>query len=418
MARGWDMNAAADRGDRGRSVTPIAWPASKARGMFLVPMKRVSLASFIHKNRAQIVKEWETFARSIARVGPPMSAPELRDHADEILTAIVEDMAASQSAKTQAEKSKGHGEAGALKHIGKIHAVLRIDNGFKLAHMVAEYRALRASVLRLWEDQSSDPAGVTRFNEAIDEALTEAVTTFADTTDAFRDEALGILGHDLRNPLSTIVMASSSMLASDELDDGDRRMLTRIASGAAQMTRILGDLTDLTQTRFGEAITIKRKTFDLQRLCEAVVADANAREGGSIPAVTFSASGDLRGEWDVDRIKQALANLIVNAVSHRGSGKVEVLAEGAGPEVVVSVCNGGEPIAPDLLGRILEPHVRRVAGPTERRLGLGLYVTAQIMIAHGGKLTVTSTADAGTTFSLSLPRVVATTPAQKPEKSR
>ena len=369
-------------------------------------MKHVRLAEFIDLRRIQIVKEWETFARSITRPGPPMSAPELRDHADEILTAIVEDMGASQSAKSQSDKSKGHGEAGALRRIGKIHAVLRIDNGFKLAHMVAEYRALRASVLRLWEEQGSDPVGVTRFNEAIDEALTEAVTCFADTTDAFRDEALGILGHDLRNPLSTVVMASSSMLESDELDDGQRRMLTRIASGATLMTRILGDLTDLTHTRFGEVITIHPKALDLERLCQEVVADVNARQADGTPVVRFAASGDLRGDWDVDRIKQALVNLIGNAVTHRGRGKVEVVARGAGPEVVVSVCNGGEPIAPDLLARILEPHVRRVAAPSERRLGLGLYVTAPIMIAHGGKLTVTSTAEAGTTFSLNLPRAV------------
>ena len=132
-------------------------------------MKHLGLAAFIDKKRVDIVKEWETFARSVSPPGRSMTVRELRDHADQILTAIVADMRSSQTARDQAAKSKGHGEPGPLQEIGKIHAELRIDNGFKLAHMVAEYRALRASVLRLWDNQGTDPGGVTRFKEAIDE---------------------------------------------------------------------------------------------------------------------------------------------------------------------------------------------------------------------------------------------------------
>ncbi|MBA3503549.1 MAG: RsbRD N-terminal domain-containing protein, partial [Deltaproteobacteria bacterium] len=200
-------------------------------------MKHLRLAAFIDQERVEIVKEWETFARSVCPPGKPMTGHELRDHANEILTAIVADMGSHQSASSQAAKSKGHGESGPLEEIGKIHAILRIDNGFTLTHMVAEYRALRASVLRLWENQGIDPKGVTRFNEAIDEALAEAVRCFTETTEAFRDQALGVLGHDLRTPLSTIVMASSSMLEADDLDDGQQRMVSRIATNAARMTR-------------------------------------------------------------------------------------------------------------------------------------------------------------------------------------
>ena len=377
-------------------------------------MKHLRLAEFIEEKRVDIVKEWETFARSVSPPGRPMTVRELRDHADQILTAIVADMGSSQTARDQAAKSKGHGEAGPLQQIGQIHAELRIDNGFKLAHMVAEYRALRASVLRLWEDQGSDPVGVTRFNEAIDEALTEAVTSFANTTDEFRDQALGVLGHDLRNPLNTIVMASSTMLE-DELDDGHRRMLTRIANGANRMARIVADLIDLTKTRFGEVISISPTALDLELLCRKVVADENAVDADGTPVVTFAASGDLRGDWDADRIQQALINLIGNAITYRARGKVDVVARGDGPdEVILSVRNGGAPIAPSMLAKIAEPHVRRVAGPSDRRLGLSLYVTSQIMIAHGGKLSVTSTTDAGTVFRLHLPRVMRTAAAPKP----
>lgn len=377
-------------------------------------MTHLRLADFIDQRRVEIVKEWETFARSVSPPGKPMTGSELRDHADQILTAIVADMKAHQSASSQAAKSKGHGEAGQLEAIGHIHAVLRIDNGFKLAHMVAEYRALRASVLRLWEDQGTDPVGVTRFNEAIDEALSEAVTCFAETTDGFRDQTLGVLGHDLRNPLSTVVMASSSMLESDDLDDGHRRMVTRIASSAARMTRMVADLIDLTKTRFGEVITISPATLDLEPLGREVVANVDVREADGAPVVTFTASGDLCGTWDVERIEQALVNLISSAIKHRARGKVEVVARGDGPEVVVTVHHGGKPIEPAVLAKILEPRVRRVADPSDTWVGLGLYVAAQITIAHGGTLTVTSTAEAGTLFSLRLPRVATATAAPTP----
>lgn len=367
--------------------------------------KHLRLADFIDQRRVEIVKEWETFARSISPPGKPMTGSELRDHADEILTAIVADMGAHQSASSQAAKSKGHGEAGPLEEIGHIHARLRIDDGFTLTHMVAEYRALRASVLRLWEDQGTDPVGVTRFNEAIDEALAEAVRCFTETTDKFRDQALGVLGHDLRTPLSTVVMASSSMLESDELDDGQRRMVSRIATNAARMTRMVSDLIDLTKTRFGEVMQISPVALDLQRLGRDVIANVDARETDGTAVVTFTACGDLRGTWDAQRVDQALVNLITNAIKHRARGRVEVVARGEGSEVAVTVHNGGEPIAPALLANIFEPRLRRVTDPSDTWVGLGLYVTAQIAIAHGGTLTVSSTAETGTRFSLRLPRV-------------
>ncbi|MBA3393645.1 MAG: sensor histidine kinase [Deltaproteobacteria bacterium] len=375
--------------------------------------KKLGLADFIDQKRVEIVHEWEVFARSIPRTGPPMTGVELRDHADQILTAIVADMQSHQSASSQAAKSKGHGLAGELVALGRVHAVLRIDNGFKLTELVAEYRALRASVLRLWEDQETDPAGVTRFNEAIDEALSEAVASFTDTTDTFREQTLGVLGHDLRNPLATVVMASSSMLESDDLDDGQRRMLTRIATSAARMTRLVGDLIDLTKTRFGEVITISPTTLDLEQLCTRVATELDVRDGDGSSVVTCTTSGDLRGTWDASRLEQALANLIDNAVKHRARGKVAVTARGDGAEVVVSVHNGGPAIEPTLLAKILEPRVRRVVEPNDTFVGLGLYIAAQIAIAHGGTLTVSSTAEAGTIFSLRLPRVapVTTTPA-------
>src|SRR5512140_2418835 len=198
----------------------------------------LALAEFIDKERNKIVAEWETFARTLLPGAGALTNVGLRDHADEILTAIVQDMRARQSSEEQAAKSKGEGQAQRLEVIGQLHAALRLEAGFKLSQMVAEYRALRASVLRLWGKIGGDPDGVTRFNESIDEALTEAVTHFTDTTEHYRDQSLGILGHDLRNPLTGIIAGSTLLVSSNALDDTNLRIATRVLSSAQRMNRM------------------------------------------------------------------------------------------------------------------------------------------------------------------------------------
>src|SRR5512147_909549 len=112
----------------------------------------MDLASFIDTERSAIVAEWETFAGTLMPAARDMPAAALRDHADEILSAIVHDMRSRQTVSEQTEKAKGQ-HPGHLEEVGQIHAELRIQFKFKLGQMVAEYRALRASVLRLWGDR-------------------------------------------------------------------------------------------------------------------------------------------------------------------------------------------------------------------------------------------------------------------------
>ena len=332
-----------------------------------------------------------------------MTALSLRDHVDQILTVVIQDMRSWQTHSEQAEKSKGRGGAQRLEAIGRIHAALRIEDGFKLGQLVAEYRALRASVLRLWQDKGSDPIGVTRFNEAIDEALTEAVACYVRTTEHFRDQSLGILGHDLRNPLSAIIMGATLLVGSENLDDKSVRVAARMLSSGNRMNRMIGDLLDLTRTRSGDRIPIVRQPTDLAPLCEQVVAELD----GLLPtgALRFSQEGDLRGEWDGDRIAQVLSNLVRNAIQHGPEGGAILLrALDEGETVVLSVHSGGPPIAPRLLSTIFEPMVRRGGQHgAHSGLGLGLYIALQIVVAHAGTLAVTST-DAGTTFTARLPR--------------
>ena len=362
------------------------------------------LAEFIDERRQSIVAEWEKFASTLFPGAENMSRSALRDHADEILDAIIADMKSHQTAAEQARKSKGHGDAENLGDVGTLHASLRIEAGFKIGHMVAEYRALRASVLRLWEKEGTDPGGVTRFNEAIDEALTEAVNQFTDTTEHYRDQSLGILGHDLRNPLGAIISGATLLMNSDELGDRNSRVAARMLNSANRMNRMIGDLLDLTRTRFGDLIPVVRVPMDLEPLCRQVIAELEG--SGSAADLQFNPSGDLRGEWDGDRIAQVLSNLLRNAIQHGGTkDPISLNAREDGDQVILEVHNGGGVIPKGIMASLFEPMVRH-AGDDQKNagLGLGLYIAHQVVLAHGGTLEVTSTADDGTTFTARMPR--------------
>jgi hypothetical protein len=169
------------------------------------------LADFIAANIEAILTEWDAFARSLY---PQMTQLALRDHARQILATVVADLSTSQTKQEQSEKSMGHAPKvpNAPETAAETHAVLRAQGGININQLAAEYRALRASVLRLWEEPHHPGVeglqDVIRFNEAIDQALAESIGFFSATVDRSRNLLLGMLGHDMRNPLNAIVMVA------------------------------------------------------------------------------------------------------------------------------------------------------------------------------------------------------------------
>jgi signal transduction histidine kinase len=378
-------------------------------------IEKITLADFIHEQRQTIVAEWQQFAQTLLPAAEAMNGIALRDHADEILTEVVRDMRSQQTTEEQAEKSKGRGTAQRLEAIGKIHAALRIENGFKLAQLVAEYRALRASVLRLWAARTDgDANGVTRFNEAIDEALVEAVALFAKTSEHYRDQTLGILGHDLRNPLTAVIAVSTMLISDPELDRTTVRKAAGVLHSAAnRMNRMISDLLDLTRTRSGDTIPVAPTAIDLEPLCRQVVAEL----GASLPEgrLRLTAKGNLQGQWDGDRISQVISNLVRNAIEHGASGEpIDLVAEDLGDEVGLSVRNAGRPIPLHAQLTIFDPMVRHVGNERlDAGVGLGLYIASQLVVAHRGTLRVVSTEAEGTTFTARLPRQAECMPARR-----
>jgi PAS domain S-box-containing protein len=241
--------------------------------------------------------------------------------------------------------------------------------------------------------------------ERIARAAAEAELAERKKSEAMRERLLGVVGHDLRAPLSAIAMAASVMLKKGTLEGADVKMAARIARNADRMAKMISQLLDLTRARLGGGIPIDPKPVDLNEVCAEVVGDSEIANPDR--AVRFEHAGDGKGVWDRERLAQVVANLVGNAVQYgRADGVVTVrLADDAGGGVLLTVHNDGTPIAADVLPSIFDPF-RRGSEHRERSesLGLGLFIVDEIVRAHGGSIEVTSTEAEGTTFSVRLPR--------------
>ena len=369
------------------------------------------LSNFIRENTERILSEWETFARALP-MGDAMDMAALRDHAKEMLGVIARDLEMPQTELQQADKAKGESDADDRQAptAAQEHGAGRAESGFTVAQMVSEFRALRASVLRLWSKQQRDFAvtdleDATRFNESIDQAIAESITRFTQEVSQSKERFLAILGHDLRTPLGAIITSTGFILDTGELAEPYHTLITRIASSARRMNQLVTDLLEFTRTRFGDSIPVVRGEMDARRMVLDVVAEVAASNPSSI--LQIETSGELRGHWDRDRLTQALTNLVGNAV-HHGSDKwpIKVAAHGTPDDVVISVHNKGPIIPREELGPIFQAMTRGSSDGSrdKRHLGLGLYIVDKIVAAHGGSIDVRSSEEEGTTFTVHLPR--------------
>ena len=372
------------------------------------------LADFIVSNREPILVEWEAFARTCTPAAGTMDVVALRDHANAMLTVIAADLRRPQTGLEQSAKSKGGApDADLGDTAAEEHGAGRAGSGFTVAQMVAEYRALRASVIRLWTKaegrlETEDLEDLTRFNEAIDQSLAESVARFGEDLEYSKEMFLAILGHDLRTPLGAIEMSSKFMLDTGELPEPHRTLTRRIASASGRSVRMVGDLLDFTRSRLGGGIPIAREETSMGKVVHDVVDEIAAVHPER--KIQVETRGAERGEWDAARIAQALANLIGNAVQHGTKGSpVTVDIRGGEAEVAIAIHNDGPAIPPDLLNGIFNPmksaqqRTGAAAGP-EGSLGLGLYIAERIVHAHDGRIAVESTPTGGTTFTVHLPR--------------
>jgi signal transduction histidine kinase len=381
------------------------------------------LSEFMLANIEPILAEWETFARSLAP-GKKMTVLALRDDAEWILRATARDMESVQNLEQQASKSKGEGGVGgtggnAMDHASSMHGVGRVGSGFHITDVVAEYRALRASVLRLWRESLPKPNlndidDITRFDESMDQSLASAVSSYSIRVDQSRKMFLAILGHDLRNPLQCIGNATQ-IVSQDKLGRDSVEALAMIDRSTDVVTRLISDLVDFTLRGLGRTMPLVRGPVDLVKLCREVIEAYRTTNPGH--TLQFHADGDITGMWDAGRLRQVISNLVGNAIQHgspEGPVELSVAIEGSTPKestVVLRVRNEGAPIPPELLPTIFDPLVRyanleSAAGRPPGSIGLGLYIVREIVVAKGGTVEIVSTADEGTTFTVRIPQIL------------
>ena len=215
----------------------------------------------------------------------------------------------------------------------------------------------------------------------------------------FREMFIGILGHDLRTPLGSIVMAAGMLLERGHLDEQDVKTVARIIRSNQRMTEMITQVLDLTRARLGGGLAIEPKPTDLRDVVRNVVEEFEAM-------IRVEVEGDVTGTWDQDRLAEVLSNLTGNAIEYAARGTaVGIKAHAEGAEVVVEISNQGEPIPADVLPFIFEPfrRARQREKSATGNLGLGLYIAHQIVLSHGGTLDGQST-NGTTTFVMRLPR--------------
>jgi len=372
------------------------------------------LADFILANRELILAEWEAFAKTCAPASASMGIVALSDHAGEMLMVIARDLQTPQGDLEQSEKSKGLAPppSSTEQTAAEKHGTGRAVSGFTIEQMVAEYRALRASVIRLWMRGQTQPTqtdldDLTRFNEAIDQSLAESVTRFTEDLDRSKEMFLAILGHDLRTPIGAVLTSAKFMLETKELEEPHLTLTTRIVSATTRMNNMVGSLLDFTRGRLGGGIPITRAGMNMGKLVHDVLNEVLAAHPNR--KIKVNARGALTGQWDCERMSQVVTNLLGNALEH-GSDRsmVSVDVQGSDDEVTIAVFNHGTVIPEEQLDGIFNA-MKMQAAPNKSigssaNLGLGLYIADRIVHAHQGRIEVASSEERGTTFTVHVPR--------------
>jgi sigma-B regulation protein RsbU (phosphoserine phosphatase) len=214
---------------------------------------------------------------------------------------------------------------------------------------------------------------------------------------------VGIVSHDLRNPLSAI-LTGVKVLAHGETAANRLRVLGHVTNSANRAQRLIEELLDFTQARIGRGLTVSRTRVDLRAAVTGVVEELKLAFPGR--TIVYRAEGDGDCTADADRVAQLLGNLVGNAMMYGEPGSaVTVSSILRAQTATLSVHNLGEPIGPELQASLFEPMVRGDLGESAgRSVGLGLFIVRAIALAHGGDVSVDSSPTGGTTFTFMFPR--------------
>jgi signal transduction histidine kinase len=367
-----------------------------------------AVSRFVRAHADEIIREWTRQVQCEVPEDCRLSRPAVIDHMPELLTAISDWIDGDHAGATRRFDRLAEG-----------HAVQRLGFGVSLESLAEEYAVMREVVLtKLLELPATTEAireDLIRLNQGMDKAIMESVRRYAQRRDELRERFIGILGHDLRNPLGAITMAGELLVRDDQLPPRYLAAGARILRSTDRMTRMITELLGFAQGQLGGGIPAEPVAGDMGELAGAAVDEVN----GAYPerTITLETDGDLRGAWDHARVLQGLSNLIGNAI-HHGEDPVTVTVKADGDDFVrTEIANRGEPIPPDVIPTLFDPFKRYSQGTRKHDagLGLGLYIVNQIAAAHGATIDVSSTAADGTRFVLRWPRTIPGHPGANPD---
>jgi signal transduction histidine kinase len=364
----------------------------------------MTLANFILENMDEILTEWVDFARTISPAGE-LDVEALRDHAAEMLRAVAADMTTDQGDLQQRAKSRGEVQQDGPDSAAETHGEQRYAHRFTVEELISEYRALRATVIRLWTRQTAIDERtldeLTRFNEGIDQLLAESIVSFSRELDRARHLFMGVLGHDLRTDLQ-VILSCAHQLERTPSKEQIEKYVPHVRESANNIRLMAEDLLDVARTRLGAQLPIEASHMDLASVCEEVL--NSFRQLHAQADIRLQIDGDVSGRWDRGRIYQMLTNLMRNAFQHGDPTRaITVSAKRIENAVELKVHNHGPVIPHSLMAHIFDP-MRQGEKPQERTsAGLGLYIASTIAQGHRGTLAVFSSRVEGTTFTATLP---------------
>lgn len=350
------------------------------------------VAGVLRGSKERILREWLQAVRGLPSARK-LSEKALRDHVPDLLEVLADTL----------EQGCISGDGGS--EVAQEHARQRHRQGFDLRQVVAEFQELRRIlILRLCNTQPRPPIEpILLMHGLIDRAVSESVSRYALENDRVRDTFMGVLGHDLRTPLSAISLNAKRIWEMSNVTNDARiaPIASRITGSAFRMERMIADLLDFTRGQLGGGIKVEREPVDLLWLVRQVVEElALAHPGRSIHYAAVH--GEHRGEWDPNRLAQAISNLVANAIQH-GRDPIVIELSDHGEHVDITVRNAGE-IDPAVRHSLFDPF-KRGRGAYSGGLGLGLYIVCEIAKAHGGSVHVDSS-NGHTALRLHLPRAV------------
>ncbi|MFS8981266.1 sensor histidine kinase [Cupriavidus necator] len=365
------------------------------------------LHEFIRANIEGILTAWEQELNHGDSSGSPIRLGARRRLTREILLEIATGLQKAGTIHLDVSTRPANPEVAPSNHGGQ-----RLATGYSLLELQTEYRVLRSVVVSEWMKVrhswlQQEIADMAHFHAALDRALGESTNAYVAGLDRSRDIFVGVLGHDLRGPINAALLNIRLLARDSDLRDQSRAAALRIERSVRQMNELASELLEFVSIHFGRPRPLSLCDVSMSRICEEAIGDAQTLS----PDRQFVAQLDdnTTGRWDAHRLRQAVYNLLRNAIDHGAvDAPIGIATRGDKDSVSVEVHSRGEPIPPGSLARIFDPFTQASSGEADMKIqgsiGLGLFIVRDVATMHDGSVSVTSTAEEGTTFRIEVPR--------------